>query len=233
MRNLLLKTLFPITRAKHFFSEHTQGTWPDYLRMHELSLHSFRKNLLGDWQEITVMEPPQHSLQEAFRHTAILTQQIYQQHQPCRILYTDPDTVCARPLDLFGRFTEFRLFDQMDQTVQPLSAKWDGYWNCSVRYFPEHLDEQFWKRMWDIMEGWDYERYDYEQEMYRQLMWSQPVDTEAWQSDVQFGWRSLGTGRETPTLDNLPPHSVIHFGASGDVGFYADQMQACWKLLNG
>ena len=201
--------------------------------MHELSVESFKWNLLGDWDLIAIMEPPQETLQDAFRHTARVTREIYETHGPCRILYTDPDTLCIRPLHMFGRFREFRLFDQMDQNVQPLSAKWDGYWNCSVRYFPDGLDDGFWEGMESRMAQWDYERYDYEQEMYRQMMWDQAVDVEAWQSDVQFGWRSIGNGFERPTLDNLPTHSIIHFGASGNVKLNAKRMKQAWDLVNG
>lgn len=233
IKNILLKTLYPIKQIKYFFSEHTQNTWEEYTRMQELSTESFLRNLEGDWELISIMEPPQPSLQDAFRYTATLTRKIYESHAPCRILYTDPDTLCIRPLDIWGRFKEFRLFDQMDQRVHPLAARWDGYWNCSVRYFPEGLVPKFWEGMAHRMQAWEWERYDYEQEMYRQMMWEQEVDVEVWQSDVQFGWRSIGDGYQKPTLDNLPPHSIIHFGASGNVQLYTELMEQAWDLVKG
>jgi len=229
--NILLKTLFPIEQIKYFFSEHTQGNWDNYVAMQELSLRSMRKNLRGEWKEISITAPSKPTLQNAFRDTATLTRDLYLEHAPCRILYTDPDTMCVRPLDIFGRFKEFRLFDQMDQRIQPIEARWDGYWNCSVRYFPENLPNEFWERMAVLMSHWDYERYDYEQEMYRQLMWSQSIDTEAWQSDVQFNWRSIDKGYNMPvSMEDFPMHSIIHFGASGDVVTVRSIMERAWQV---
>ena len=235
VKNILLKTLFPIKEIKYVFSEHTQDTWQEYVRMHELSVESFKKNLLGDWELISIMDPPQETLQHAFRYTARLTRKIHQEHAPCRILYADPDTLCIRPLEIFGRFSEFRLFDQMDQRTQPISEKWDGYWCCCVRYFPEGLDNKFWHGMKRKMQKWDYGRYDYEQEMYRQMMWEQAIDRDAWQSDIQYAWTSMGPGNHwvEPTPDNLPPHSIIHFGSSGDVKLVTGIMEQTWKMLNG
>ena len=80
--------------------------WDTYQQMQALSLESFQQNLQGPWEliELTGTQP---NLQSAFRFVMQRTQELWREHAPCNILYTDPDTLCMKPMDIFGRFTAY------------------------------------------------------------------------------------------------------------------------------
>jgi len=168
--NILLKSLFkiknhdpivgqPPSAMTHYFSS--------YRVMQDLSIVSFKKNLQGDWQLIE-LGGEFSRLSYALRYVMAQTKKIWKTHYPCNILYTDPDTLCIKPLDLFGKFFEFRLFTD----GHPLSRK--QYHNCGVRYFPKELTDAFWESIDSKMSQWDHKKYDYEQETYIDCLWEQP-----------------------------------------------------------
>lgn len=83
------------------------------------------------------------------------------------ILFLDADTVITRPVEIFDRFQEFRLFNLTDP---PWHQRFPEYYNCGVRYFPRDLSEDVW-RVGDLWRrNWDSTQWDYEQQMYN-AMW--------------------------------------------------------------
>jgi len=216
MKNILLKTLFPIMTNRGPFADHVGShTWGLYREMQSISIQSARRYLQGNWELVDCQEPPQQTLTEAFQTTARITEQIYRDHGGlCRILYTDPDTVFIRPLDPWGRWREFRMFDD-----KPLEGEREqDYYSCCVRYFPEQLPDSFWQAMrqhTDVL--WDHSRYAYEMEMYRQLMWHHnkyPVDLNTPQQDV---WCERSVYSHSDVDPTLIPQSIVHLGCSAHV----------------
>jgi hypothetical protein len=232
VKNILLKTLFPIENNKLIFTWHaSRDNLALYNEMQDISIASFQKNLLGDWHLMDIRAPAQPNLQEAFIYTMNLTKKIYLENYPCRILYTDPDTICMRPLDIWGAFPEFRLFDQMDQNVQPLSRRTEGYWRCHVRYYSENINKKFWNKMHRLMSNWYFKQYAYEQEVYAKLMWSQDLDLSIKQDYVQFDW-PVNFKEKITSLDQLPEHCIGHFAASGNVPLCLETMKNVWGIVN-
>lgn len=232
VKNILLKTLFPIRNSKLIFTWHAgKSNFPAYNKMQDISIASFQKYLLGDWQLMDIRLPKQSNLQEAFIYTMKLTKKIYLENQPCRILYTDPDTICMKPLDIWGKFPEFRLFDQMDQNIQPISRGTEGYWRCQVRYFPENLSKKFWNKLDRLMAKWNYTQYAFEQEVYAKAMWSQDLDLSIKQDYIQFDW-PVNCKERITSLDQLPHHCIGHFAASSDVSLCLETMENVWSMVN-
>jgi hypothetical protein len=131
------------------------------------------------------------------------TYKIWKNNYPCNILYADPDTVCVKPLDIFGKFQEFRLFAENSDLLIKESL------NCGVRYFPSSLDDCFWNDVYEQMEKWNYSVWSTEQTIYQNLMFNQEFDRakpQDWIVNHQwvFGDR---TG-------DLPQHSILHLHSS-------------------
>lgn len=232
VKNILLKTLFPIKNNNLIFTWHaSKKNLNLYNEMQDISISSFQKHLRGDWQLMDIRSPVQPNLQEAFIYTMRLTKKIYLENQPCRILYTDPDTICMKPLDIWGAFPEFRLFDEMDQDIQPISRRTEGYWRCQVRYFPETINKKFWNKMERLIQSWNYKIYAYEQEAYAKLMWSQDLDLSLRQDYVQFDW-PVNLKEKIVSLDQLPHHCIGHFAASSDVPLCLKTMRNVWAMVN-
>jgi hypothetical protein len=225
VKNILLKSLFDI-------QDKTAGRKPElmlansafdaYQQMQALSTQSFKKNLQGDWEliELTGTQP---NLQSAFRFVMQRTQELWRAHAPCNILYTDPDTLCMRPIDIFGKFKDFRIFTDRD----PLSRR--DYHNCGVRYFPSTLTEEFWHEINGAMSTWhDHVHYAFETDIYRHAMYTQSDLL-----DTPQGWVALQCGLGVPQvtqLSSLP--GIWHLMASLGPEHKLKIMQDLWKQIN-
>jgi hypothetical protein len=213
MKNILLKAIYQITPkpvdyvtiGRNMFD----NAWPWYQEMHRLSVNSFKKNLLGDW-ELVELTGNIIGLQEAFKNTMLQTKKLWHKYYPCNILFTDCDTLCLRPLEIFGRFAEFRLFSS-----EPLN--FNGYSNCGVRYFPSTIDKSFWEYMDSLMLTWADGQYDVEQDLYNELMWSQ----ESMKQNLKQEQDNIVLNEKLTTVDEFRhyyggKHKILHFLSSSN-----------------
>ena len=168
IKNFLVKTLYQINKnhggANPWMLD---NTFEYYRKMQDLSIESFQKNLTGDWKLIEFggeFDNLQLALIESIRQI----QQFWHDQYPCNILYTDPDTLCIKPLDVFGKFEEFRLFTENDPLEQL------QYHNSGVKYYPSTIESKFWNQIQQEINTWDFSKYDTEQTIYAKLMWEQP-----------------------------------------------------------
>jgi len=221
VKNILLKTLYPILTNQGPFADHVgKHSWDLYAEMQDISVRSHQLYLQGDWELIDLRKPAQQTLTAAFQHTARVTEQIYRDHRgDCRILYTDPDTVMHRPLRIFGEYREFRLFDDKQLT----GPQTEDYYSCCVRYFPEGLSHRFWRHMHRHLEQlWRYDVYAYEMEMYRQLMWLQKIDLHKPQHHI---WAERSVYTHTLVDWDRIPQSIVHLGCSANLETALDIMR--------
>jgi hypothetical protein len=225
VKNILLKSLFDIQDKKAGRKPElmlADLAWDTYQQMQALSLESFQQNLQGPWEliELTGTQP---NLQSAFRFVMQRTQELWREHAPCNILYTDPDTLCMKPMDIFGRFVDFRIFTDRD----PLSQR--DYHNCGVRYFPSTLTETFWNEINSSMIPWhDNVHYAFETDIYRHAMYTQ--------QDLLVtpqGWVALQCGLGLPGLEQIPDlPGIWHLMASQGPENKLKIMQDLWKQIN-
>jgi len=204
--NILLKSFFEIqntnTRLTGIEVKKTLVDTKDaYLDMQQLSIKSFEKNLAGLW-ELIQLTGTQPTIQDAFRCVMLETHRIWSNNYPCNILYTDPDTLCVKPLDIFGKFQQFRLFAD-----SPILVK--EYLNCGVRYFPCDLNDCFWNDMYEQIEKWDYSLWDTEQTIYQNLMFNQEFDRNQSQDYVVNNQWVVGD-----RTGELPQQSILHLHSS-------------------
>ena len=205
--NILLKSFFEIQNTDNLLTDFDLkkmlvDTKDAYLDMQQLSIKSFEKNLAGSWTliELNGIQP---TIQDAFRYVMSETHKIWNNNYPCNILYADPDTVCVKPLDIFGKFQEFRLFAEKNSWLVQECL------NCGVRYFPSSLDDYFWNDMYEQMEKWNYSVWDTEQTIYQNLMFNQEFDRDKPQDWVVNNHWVFGD-----RTDDLPQHSILHLHSS-------------------
>lgn len=95
--------------------------------------------------------------------------------EPCNILYLDADCMFLQPTDIFGKFSDFRMFNYTD----PRSLKNDVYdfphfFNCGIRYYPHDMSADVWDTGVKGFENMDRTHWDEEQRIYNQMLWQQP-----------------------------------------------------------
>ena len=143
----------------------------EYTFMCEVSQATARRYLRGDWQGITLTEPFADR-ESMFRANYEWVREQWHR-EPCNILFVDSDTVFLQPVEIFGEFREFRMFNW---STPKTHARYENYYNCAVRYFPAAMTEETW-RVGDFWFGqWDPARYDDEQAQYNAMLWSQGLD---------------------------------------------------------
>ena len=224
-KNILLKSLFEITnKSTH---NQTPPTMLDnissYRSMQDISIESFQKNLSGEWL-IIELSGQKSNLQEAFRYVMTQTCEIWLAHAPCNILYTDPDTLCVKPLLDLEKFKEFRLF-----TDDPLHP--GQYHNCGVRWFPHTTQQCVWDFFNQELKTWhDDVNYAHEQKIYADAMWIQPdLDCTIQQNivdqiDYYRSWQL-----QTPNIDFTRHYPILHVHASRNPKNRAAWMQEIWN----
>jgi hypothetical protein len=78
----------------------------------------------------------------------------------------------VRPVEIFGRWQQFRLFNWTTPSKHTL---FENYFNCAVRYFPAEMTAECWSTGDAMFAQWDHSIYDHEQLMFNQMFWSQNI----------------------------------------------------------
>lgn len=223
--NLLLKSLYKISNNNlagpgTISLDMLDKTYDYYREMQDLSIYSFQKNLKGDWQLIE-LQGEFDNFQDSLKWTMLETRRIWKHMRPSNILYTDPDTLCVFPSEIFGKFLEFRMFN--NQSI----IDHQQHFNCGVRYFPDVLDNKFWDQIDGMIDTWDMSKYDSEQKIYHSMMWSQdsmPVNiSQAWVVK-QGPFVDLNHMKDT----HKKPRSIMHFHSSKNPKKTLDLMKEVW-----
>ena len=232
-KNFFVRSLYRI--------KHNQGgctpwqlnnTFNIYKQMQMLSIESFQKNLLGEWKLIE-LDGKFESLQQSWIDIIKQIQQLWHNHYPCNILWADTDTLCVKPLDIFDKFQEFRIFTDRDPLEQ------HQYHNAGVKYYPASIQSTFWDQMQQELDNWDFNIYDTEQRVHTKLMWAQPSlhlninQKQEWVAS-QIGMMYEANDKNLG-FESLTPHSlekcILHFHSSRDPMGRLKWMQEVWDIL--
>jgi hypothetical protein len=179
MKNYLFKSLFKINNTdwQVLDRSHEHTMFDNYQLMHDLSLQSAKKFLLGDWQLVYLTGEFDH-INQAFEHTFWQIKQLWDQ-EPCNILYTDPDTVFVRPLNIWNQFDQFMMFNYTDPrkfaAANSYNKSFEHFFNAGVRYFPHTMNKETWNTGADMAQNWDHSTYDTEQIILNTMLWSQNI----------------------------------------------------------
>ena len=233
-RNFLVRSLFRIKNNQGGGTPwHLDDSFEEYRLMQELSIKSFQKNLLGTW-ELIELSGKFENIQLTWIEIIKQIQQLWHDQYPCNILWTDTDTLCIKPLDIFGRFQEFRLFTEQD----PLTR--DQYHNACMKYYPSTLEPDFWMQMQQELDNWNFDKYDTEQLVHTKLMWNQSslrTNVAQEQSSIvsqlghRFNWQVEKFDFEDISQQDLDC-CILHFHSSRGPSARLDWMQKTCKHLN-
>ena len=188
------------------------GVRESYDAMFRASLASVQQNLRGAWTGI-VIDQEQPTRLAMFKNNYTKIRDLWHS-EPCNILFVDSDTVMVKPVEIFGRWPEFRLFNW---TTPPRHSRFENYFNCAVRYYPAHMSPKVWAIGDREFAAWDNSIYDHEQLMFNHMFWSQGLTWEDahhpelnWQAENGMTLPQLA---EHAQFNNLPlgQARIIHY----------------------
>lgn len=146
------------------------GVFEHYQRMQQISLASAQHNVRGQWQA-QIMQEPAPSRTALFVKNYWWIRQLWHS-EPCNILFLDADTVVRQPVEIFGRWPEFRLFNW---TTPPCIPEFENYFNSAVRYYPHSMSDRVWALGDSLIQAWRDDIWDWEQQIYNHMFWSQSL----------------------------------------------------------
>jgi hypothetical protein len=141
-----------------------------YDTMNRISRATAAKFLQGDWEPIVWTDPAPSRL-EIFKRNWGRIRDLWHQ-EPCNILYLDSDTMFLRATKIFGRFSEFRMFNWTDPKSTALFA---NYYNAGVRYYPSSMPEDLWVLGDSMAADWQDDNWGMEQDIFNTMFWKQPI----------------------------------------------------------
>ena len=176
------------------------GVRESYDAMFRASLASVQQNLRGAWTGI-VIDQEQPTRLAMFKNNYTKIRDLWHS-EPCNILFVDSDTVMVKPVEIFGRWPEFRLFNW---TTPPRHSRFENYFNCAVRYYPAHMSPKVWAIGDREFRAWDNSIYDHEQLMFNHMFWSQGL---TWEDahHPELNWQA----ENGMTLPQLAEHALFN-----------------------
>lgn len=164
-----------------------EKTYKIYQAMSEIVLHSAETFIQEDF-EIVVFEDQVDSYQDIFHNNF---QHVYDEFHtedgPHNILFLDCDTLVVAPVEVFGKFDRFQMFNYTDpkkltgsDANNKYGLKHEHYFNAGVRYYPSTMPKELWDLGWSYAKDWDYNIWGTEQIIFNEMMYSQDRNHETW-----------------------------------------------------
>jgi hypothetical protein len=146
-----------------------------YMKMHDISLRSFKKHLQGDW-EFVFFNKEVENIQEVFKDHFFEIYDIWKQGDT-NILYCGPDNIMMKPTKFFGEYDEFRMFNYTDpkSSIEPnhYDVQHEHFFNADVRYYPSTMSQDIWDMGLEMAENWDFNSWNTEQFILNKMLWDQ------------------------------------------------------------
>jgi hypothetical protein len=142
-----------------------------YEKMARLSEASFFHNLQGDWEYIK-LESTATDVNHVFRQQFRAIWNIWST-EPCNIYYCGSDVQVLKPVEVFGRYKHFLLFNYTD----PKSLdEYEHFLNADIRYYPAEMDRAMFENALDRSVGCTY--WNGDQKLYNRMVWGQGLAPE-------------------------------------------------------
>lgn len=174
MKNYLIKGLHRIGSTQWWPGRDRADEgdlYPYYEKMAQLSEASFFHYLQGDWEYIK-LESDATDVNHVFRQQFSAIYDIWAS-EPCNIYYCGSDVQVIKPVEVFGRYKHFLLFNYTD----PRSLdEYQHFLNADIRYYPAEMDrEMFEQALKDVAEATEWNN---DQKLYNRMVWSQGLTPE-------------------------------------------------------
>jgi len=142
-----------------------------YEKMALLSEASFFYNLQGDWEYIK-LESTATDVNHVFRQQFRAIWDIWSA-EPCNIYYCGSDVQVLKPVEVFGKYKHFLLFNYTD----PKSLdEHEHFLNADIRYYPAEMDRGIFEQaLKDVEHATEWNN---DQKLYNRMVWSQVLTPE-------------------------------------------------------
>ena len=161
-------------------------TYQVYRAMSEIVIHSAETFIQEDF-DIVVFEDQVDSYQQIFHNNFKNVHDVWTQDGPNNILFLDCDTLVTAPVNVFGKYDKFQMFNYTDPkrlSGDDLNNKYgldfEHYFNAGCRYYPAHMSSSVWDLGWSYASDWDYDIWGTEQLIFNAMMYSQNPDVAHW-----------------------------------------------------
>jgi hypothetical protein len=198
-------------------------------------IESANKNLVN-LDEIVVHRGEADNIREVFKQHFLDIYELWQQGH--NILYCDLDVKFVKPVEVFGEFDHFSMFNYTD----PKSTKdthynvsLSNYFNCGVRYYPENMSQKVWDMGLEMLQQWNPDRWDAEQVLYNIMMWRQPETRLDTFLRPELNWmshqyRDFSNTKQLQIAENwnktkLTDAKIIHFAGTRGAGQVVEMME--------
>ena len=178
MKNYLIKGLHRIGSKKWWpGSDRAREETADadlyyyYEKMSRLSEASFFHNLQGDW-ELIRLESTATDVNHVFRQQFRAIWDLWNT-EPCNIYYCGSDVQVLKPVEVFGRYQHFMMFNYTD----PKSLdEYAHFLNADIRYYPAEMDRALFEQALAQLD--DCTVWNGDQKLYNHMVWSQGLAPE-------------------------------------------------------
>lgn len=222
MRNVLVTMRYEV-----------EGADPRYAKMHDLSVASYRRNLI-DVTDYVIFGGKARNLVEMYREFSGMVYDLIEM-APCNLLIVGADTICLKPMRVFHRFNDFRIFSEAgcpppiwkDDILGEWNEDW-RYLNVGAIYWPHearHL-AKIGRKYWEQAESFP-NFYDFDQYVSNRLFYSQPSAMPLiLHSELNFNLTIAG--EEIPVPLPIQDAVMIHVHASRGPEKALERMRALW-----
>jgi hypothetical protein len=199
MKNYLVNIFYSKDRR-------TEAIWREICRV---STNSYRKNLLGDWEYI------RHELDGALHHDKIffknfeLVRSLWASGN--NVLVCDTDTVCVKPIEIFGKFHDFSMFWH---SSPPTNERFPVRFNSGVVYIPKETKPSVWEvgeERWKEYFKKEPQNWAANQDVYNYMLYSQRN-----KNINEFLHNELNYLESTPELNDIQKEEakIVHLFAT-------------------
>lgn len=143
----------------------------------EVLMRESAERYIADLDEIVVHTGEADNIRNVFK---IHFKEIYDLwKQGHNILYCDLDVLFINPVEYFGKYNNFTMFNLTDPPKTSdahYGIEFNWFFNCGIRYYPENMDQHVWDLGFSMLENWNPDRWDCEQIVYNAMMFEQSAD---------------------------------------------------------
>lgn len=164
-----------------------------YNEMYDISRASARKFLAGDWTEIKHTAPVLDARMFQIAQWYMIKELWFQ--EPCNILIMGADTMFLKPTEIFGKFSEMRMFNYTDPRTHPDHPH---NFNDDIRYYPASMNPSVWDLGERLMSEWfTHQESDWAcgQHIHNHMLWSQGISIEE-MLKPQYAWQAVGSNEQ-------------------------------------
>ena len=173
MRNLVVQALCKITPNTTKREEQVplqNDVYELYQQIQAESYYTHKKNIQGDWEYVLLEKDVNHPF-EIFQNTFKRVAELWKEGDT-NILFFGLDTITVKPVDIFGKYEDFMMFNYTDPKSNGI---YKNNFNCDVRYYPASMDEALID--YSLEEQSKLQKWEDEQNIYNYMLWQQPNRT--------------------------------------------------------